>query len=199
MKDLFQLVVSGWVSDTEGDVTGQPRHAGGTHEARGDYRIEAGIAAYERGDRGQAIRICDEILNDDPCCAWAWADPLYPTGMFASTGEAGFKLRRRLEIRELFANLDSFAIDVLRYADIALDVGAFGIAAEPYWSSLPFQVRSNGEKAVDGLVYCLEQLGVSDIKADFAGDPEERIRGAGRAARRRLEVGVAYKMIDGVQ
>ncbi|MFC1572237.1 hypothetical protein ACFL6M_01435 [Candidatus Eisenbacteria bacterium] len=180
--------------------------------------IKQGISAFDRGDSQEAIRVYRQVLQADSSCAWAWheyflarettadlesaedgydthvygANPLYPIGMFASTGESAFRIERRMGISELFADPDSFAEDLLSYADIALDVETLGLAAEIYWQAILYN-EENRDRALDGFLYCLEQLGVTDIKANFRGDAQARFRRVEDAARVRMESSVMYQ------
>lgn len=186
--------------------------------------IKKGINAFDRGDRDAAISIYKKVLDIDPTSAWAWheyflskvfdeaspdylrhfqsnycskvykADPLYPMGMSAHTGVEAFQIWRRMEINELFKNHDSIRTDILNYANIALDVNAFGMAAELYWQVFPLLPDGKRDRAIDGFLYCLEKLGVTNIKSIFVGEPKVRFRRVEKSARYRLENNTMYNL-----
>ncbi len=185
--------------------------------------ISLGIDEFDRGELQAAIDRFSKITDIAPRCARAWheyylaygtkhgdinalhdeyvarvygSDPLFPIGMVVSTGEEAFRLGRRIRSQELFADPDSFAAHVLEYGDIALDLGAMGQAAELYWEALPFQSEETGWRAIDGLLYCLEQLGVRDLHENFRGDHEERLRRVEASRRSRMESSIMYQAME---
>lgn len=182
--------------------------------------IKKGIAAFDSGDKDSAIDIYKNVIDSDSACAWAWheyflasgfsgalsesfrseynlkvygADPLYPMGISAHTGVEAFHIGRRMEITELFKNSDSVKNDMVSFADIALDVNEFGMGAELYWQALPFQDSEKAERVIDGFLYCLEKLRVTDIKSIFVGNPDERFQRVEKASRNRMENSTMYK------
>ena len=100
------------------------------------------------------------------------ADPLYESMAEASNLDELFDLLLRRESKTLFKNRDNFTNDILRYADIALDLGQPGFAAMLYWQAwreIDPDTYAN-RKLVEDMLYCLEQLGVKDVKTSFPGD-----------------------------
>ena len=65
------------------------------------------------------------------------ADPLYPMGGGASNGREAFLLFRHLQVKELFRESSKLKEDLFTYADIALDLSAYSVAA-PQCISVPF-------------------------------------------------------------
>jgi hypothetical protein len=118
------------------------------------------------------------------------ADPLYPS-MAAASGEDEIDdLVLRAESTTLFKEKGQFPRDLLRYADIVLDLGQPGLAATIYWEALSaLRPEDVGERdLVEDLLYCLERLGVKDIKANFQGDhPREFRRIDDERAKRKKE------------
>jgi hypothetical protein len=99
-------------------------------------------------------------------------DPLYQMMAQASGAAEMYQLTRRMQITELFKNDGKAAADVVEYADIAVDLGVFGFAGMLYWNAMAIGKRD--EYAINDLaesfLYCLEQLGVKNIKENFKGD-----------------------------
>ncbi len=100
------------------------------------------------------------------------SDPLYTTMAEAKSPDELYGLLIRREIDELFQAPESVPKALLRYADIALDLDQPGFAAMLYWgvfTSVP--PADYGErKVVEDMLYCLEKLGVKDLKEGFRGD-----------------------------
>jgi hypothetical protein len=106
------------------------------------------------------------------------ADPLYPS-MAAASGEDEIDdLVLRAESTTLFKEKGQLPRDLLRYADIVLDLGQPGLASTIYWESLSaFKPEDVGERdLVEDFLYGLERLGVKDIKANFQGDHPREFR-----------------------
>ncbi len=99
-------------------------------------------------------------------------DPLYPLTAKATSGREAYLLTRRHEINSFFRSKETFAVDYVSYADIALDVGAYGLAAEIYWLGNSFVPReqSSNRNLLSYFVYCVFQLGDTDIIKLFNSD-----------------------------
>jgi hypothetical protein len=100
------------------------------------------------------------------------ADPLY-SAMAIAQGEDGmFQLRRRAAINALFKDRSRTGKDLIEYADIALDLKVYGFAGLLYWNcfvAVP-QAQHSDRALVEYFLYCLEELGVKDLKENFKGD-----------------------------
>ncbi|MDR3634700.1 MAG: hypothetical protein P4L84_12925, partial [Isosphaeraceae bacterium] len=62
--------------------------------------------------------------------------------------------------------------DLVRYADIALDLDQHAFAAHVYWDAVTsidpkFYPKRN---LVEHFLYCIERLGVTGLKENFKGD-----------------------------
>jgi hypothetical protein len=171
-----------------------------------DARIKQGIALHDKAQFGEALKLYEAILKDDPRSAWAqyeqfhtrralalktdqdvvraqagWAkarqailgcDPLYQTMAEASRPVESYQLIRRMQIGELFKDRGKVASDVVEYADIALDLEVYGFAGLLYWEATTVS-SSTGRDVVDlveSCLFCLDQLGIKDIKRNFKGD-----------------------------
>jgi tetratricopeptide (TPR) repeat protein len=99
-------------------------------------------------------------------------DPLYPTMALATGAVEQYHLIRRMEINDLFKDRDAIAKDLVRYADIALDLEAYGFAAMLYWNIVcAIKPADYGDRElVEYFLYCLERLGVKGLKENFRGD-----------------------------
>ncbi len=100
------------------------------------------------------------------------ADPLYPTLAVASGAEEMYRLVRRVEINSLFKDRTKRARDIVKYADISLDLGEYGFAAMLYWDALTAIKPDDYDhrNLLEYFLYCLDELGVKDIKDNFRGD-----------------------------
>jgi hypothetical protein len=100
------------------------------------------------------------------------SDPLYAVQFSAQRGKNFGALRDRLDLRLLSEKPPKEPAQyVSQYADLALKLEAYSYAAHLYWFSLgaketdlPF------EQKLARFLYCLEKLGVSDLKSTFKGD-----------------------------
>ena len=62
--------------------------------------------------------------------------------------------------------------DIVLYADIAADLGQFGLAAMVYWN-VATSVKSDDDQKrllIEYMLYCLDQLGEKSLKRNFKGD-----------------------------
>ncbi len=100
------------------------------------------------------------------------ANPLYESMAEASSTDELYELLLRKEIETLFKKRENFPRNIIRYADIALDLGQPGFAAMVYWNALreidPAEYANRNLS--EDMLYCLEQLGVKDVKSNFPGD-----------------------------
>ena len=99
-------------------------------------------------------------------------DPLYQLMAEASGAEEMYQLVRRMQIGELFKKEGKTAADIVEYAGIAVDLEVYGFAGMLYWNAMSMTKRD--QKGISDLIesylFCLEQLGVKNIKANFNGD-----------------------------
>ena len=117
------------------------------------------------------------------------ADALYASMARASSADELYDLLLRKEIGELFRDKSKTVPDLLRFADVAVDLDQPGFAALIYWN-LVSSVEPKSYKnrnLIEDVLYCLEQLGVKEIKQNFKGDHAAEFAriDAERAKRRR--------------
>lgn len=122
-------------------------------------------------------------------------DPLYPTLAMADGRDEVYEFGRRFEIGRLFKKLEEGRRDLVRYADIALDLKVFGIAGMLYWNSILLVPPDDYEHRplLEYFLYCLEQLGVRDIKDAFRGDHEAAFARIEAERRERKERSPAFQ------
>lgn len=98
-------------------------------------------------------------------------NPLYNMDVRASTPKEGYLFFRRLEISELFKNDKEFLSDLYKYAEIATDLGVPDFAAQLFWLTASYgNDEKLQEKSMYNFLYCLEKLGVKDLKSNFKGN-----------------------------
>jgi tetratricopeptide (TPR) repeat protein len=100
------------------------------------------------------------------------ADPLYASMASAEGPDELYDLLLRKQTETLFKDRDQFGRDVVRYGDLALDLGQPGFAALNYWIAYrSFKPQSYGNRnLVENFLYCLERLDIKDVKKKFRGD-----------------------------
>jgi len=134
-------------------------------------------ARYELFFSGEALALKEKKVKSTEK-RWGWDsaksviylhDPLYPLDVLASTGKEAYLLFRRAEIKELFGEKSDPMDDLFRYAQISMDLGVYDFAAQVLWLSVTYDKKRH-EEALVGFLYCLERLGVKDIKENFKGD-----------------------------
>ena len=99
-------------------------------------------------------------------------DPLYQMMAEASGAEEMFQLVRRMQIGELFKKEGKTAADLVEYAGIAVDLEVFGFAGMLYWNAMSMTKRDQKgiSELLESYLFCLEQLGVKNIKQIFNGN-----------------------------
>ncbi len=99
------------------------------------------------------------------------SNPVYGMDVRASNGKEGYLLFRRQSIQELFKSRDNKNKDLYTYADIAMDLGIYDFAAQLFWLSSTFDKEN--KDALTKYLYCIEKLGVTDLKENFKGNYEK--------------------------
>lgn len=118
-------------------------------------------------------------------------NPLYNMDVRASNGREGYLLFRRQEISQLFKSQDEQIKDVYKYADIAMDLGVYDFAAQLFWYSTTFD--KGNEKALFRFLYCIEQLGVTNLKDQFKGDCEKEFKKIEEKKEKEMKESKIYK------
>ena len=100
------------------------------------------------------------------------ADPMYASMASAEGPDELYDLLLRKQTETLFKDRDQFGPDLVRYADIALNVGQPSFAALNYWYAYrSLEPASYGNRnLLESVLYSLERLDIKDIKKNFRGD-----------------------------
>lgn len=192
-----------------------------------NQEIQKGIALHDQGKYKAAVKHYDLLLKTFPNSAWlqyeryfsddanggktqsGWdkakpiiyaADPLYPMDVRASTGREAYLLFRRQEISSLFKSKDDLQKDLVTYADIALDLGAYGYGAQLYWLiSRYLDEEAYGERdMLAHYFYCLDKLGNKET-LQFIEDSEsyaQKFAQIDQERRELMEASMFYKSFD---
>jgi tetratricopeptide (TPR) repeat protein len=192
-------------------------------EAHDDV-INKGIALHDAGKFDDAIKLYSDLLAIYPNSGWAqyelyfstvskegltdisveWAaakqivygcDEMYPTEIHASNGKEAWLLSRRNEINQLFHTQGELIPDLVNYADIALDLGNYGFAAQLYWL-LNTQVDKKKHEGHDMLayyLYCMNHLGNTETMKIFAGDFGPKFEKIEKTRQKAMEKNAMYK------
>jgi len=123
-------------------------------------------------------------------------NPLYHMDVRAGSNVEGYLLFRRQSILELFKVKEKYNKDFVEYADIALDLKAYGFAAQLYWliiSSIPKETFKD-QDILSYLLYCLDKLGDTEIKKNFKGDFEKEFKKVEKELKKQMENSPNYKL-----
>jgi tetratricopeptide (TPR) repeat protein len=119
------------------------------------------------------------------------ANPLYNMDVRASNAKEGYLLFRRQEISKLFKSKEEKLNDVYKYADIAMDLGVHDFAAQLFWYSFTFS--KGNDKALNRFLYCMEQLGIKNLKQNFKGDFEKLFKEIEAEKEKEMKTSDTYK------
>lgn len=125
------------------------------------------------------------------------SDPLYESMARATSADELYDLLLRKESEELFQDQSKGVPDLLRYADIAVDLGQPGFAALIYWD-LATNVNPAAYKdraLIEDVLYCLEKLGAKNIKENFKGDHQAAFARIDAERAKRRQESVATKAL----
>lgn len=125
-----------------------------------------------KGVKEGKVKLEDKAEWDRAKIAIYGANPLYNMDVRANTGKEAYLLYRRFEMSTLFKNKDERLKDVFEYADIAMDLGVYDFAAQLFWLTANYD-KDASEKSLLRYMYCLEKLGVKNLKDNFNYDYKE--------------------------
>lgn len=125
-----------------------------------------------KGVKEGKVKLEDRAEWDNAKIAIYSANPLYNMDIRANTGKEAYLLYRRFEMSTLFKNKDERLKDVFEYADIAMDLGVYDFAAQLFWLTANYD-KDASEKSLLRYMYCLERLGIKDLKDNFNYDYQE--------------------------
>ncbi|WP_422927953.1 hypothetical protein [Singulisphaera sp. PoT] len=123
-------------------------------------------------------------------------DPLYPSVAQAKGNVEGYRVGLRMEIDKLFKDRDRAETDLVRYADIALDLDAYGFAGFLYWNALTrIEPEAYGKRDLVGyFLYCLDRLGVEKIRENFEGYDAAALAKIAAERRKAMEESPMYRL-----
>lgn len=147
------------------------------NSARAQYELYFSNNANKHGLVANGKRTT-ELWNKHKGLVYA-ADPLYPVGGGANNAKDGFILFRHLQVKDLFKDSKKLKDDLVRYADIALDLEAYAFAGHLYWY-LATVFPTDKYKEHSFLIYYLysmQKLGVTSILDLFKDDFKKELQG----------------------
>ncbi len=121
-------------------------------------------------EKGQS-KLDDRKLWDDSKVNIYKSNPLYNMDVRASSGKEAYLLYRRQEMGTLFKTKGQLIKDIYKYADIAMDLKVYDFAAQFFWLTLSFD--KDPTNAVTCYLYCLEKMGIKNLKENFKGNHEK--------------------------
>ncbi len=136
-------------------------------------------ALYERFQTQRAVALAKGGLALAASPDWARAakgiyacDPLYPIAGQAKSGAEAYFLFRRMSLNDLFKDQAKLSEDLIKYADVALDLEQYSFAAHLYWNATTSVDRKfhGNRKLFEHFLYCVERLGVTNLKDNFRGE-----------------------------
>ncbi len=98
-------------------------------------------------------------------------NPLYGYDLQMSNQKEAYSYYLRQQIGELFKANGDQNKDLYKYADIALKLKDYDFAAHLYWQL--FSRDMENKIGLNRFLYCLEKLGIDEIKKNFKGNFEK--------------------------
>lgn len=191
-------------------------------EAATGGRIREGIRLFDAGQYDKAAATFEAVLKDNPSSAWAThellltrfrmtrsnevvkdyvakvygLDPLCPSPpIHVDTGESFYQAFLHLSLGELFKDESKAREDAEKYAQMALDLGEYGYAGVMYWN-LFRRTRPFNEDLLRHFLYCVDKLGVAEIKGLFKPEVSAGFDQIDQARRKRMEEHATYKALQ---
>lgn len=153
---------------------------------------------YELYFSQNALDVKNEKIKTEDRSNWDKAkveiyrcDPLYHMDVRASNAREGYLLYRRQEMSSLFKKKEEKLNDVYRYADIAMDLGVYDFAAQLFWFS--FMYGKDNTAALYKYLYCIEKLGVTNLKSNFKGDFNVEFKKIEEEKEKEMKESIFYK------
>lgn len=105
-------------------------------------------------------------------------DPYYPAEVAVRTADEAFNLYLRKSANALFQDQKRLLTDIVSFADYALDLEDYALAAHLYWQLiLEGMKREDGDRFTPEFLYCLKQLEmdylVNQFDAEQVSDAEQ--------------------------
>lgn len=118
-------------------------------------------------------------------------NPFYGLPISSQNSEDAYLLFRRNSIGRLFKDKNERLNDIYKYADIAMDLKIYDFAAQLFWFS--FSHSKNNEDAIYKYLYCIEKLGVTNLKQNFKGNFEKEFRNIEKEKEKEMTKNEIYK------
>lgn len=118
-------------------------------------------------------------------------NPFYELPISPQNGEDAYLLFRRNSIGKLFKNGNEKLDDIYKFAEIALDLKIYDFAAQLFWFS--FTHSKNNEDSIFKFLYCIEKLGVTNLKQNFKGNFEKEFRNIEKEKEKEMIKNEIYK------
>jgi tetratricopeptide (TPR) repeat protein len=153
---------------------------------------------YESFHTRRAMMMSEKKAIDESHAGWSKVreailarDPLYEVMAEAKGADEIYRLVLRAEINSLFKERDKTVRDLVRYADIARDLEVYGFAAMLDWNILTAVKPEEYDRRelAEDFLFCLEQLGVKDLKENFRGDHASAFARIKAERQKRVEAG----------
>lgn len=131
------------------------------------YLTESTMALGE-GENGSSVRPIWDRYRD----AIYQANPQYPSMAQANTGMEGYELVCRSMIKDLFKDKAGTKNDLLKYADLCIEVGDYSFAAHLYWWLFTYLGNDayEGREMLNDFLYALHLAGEDQVITNFDGD-----------------------------
>jgi tetratricopeptide (TPR) repeat protein len=191
-------------------------------EARTGRRIAEGIRLYDQRQYEKAAAVFENVLKENPASAWAChellltrrtmtrsdevvedyeakvysLDPLYPSApILVGTGERLYRALLRMGMKELFRDQTKGKSDYAKYTQTVFDLGEYGYAGLLYWDTFT-RVTPGDSEALRYFLYCLERLGVRQMKTFFKPECSTGFDRIEQDRRKRMEEHPAYQVMQ---
>ncbi|MWB95049.1 hypothetical protein GON26_11785 [Flavobacterium sp. GA093] len=118
-------------------------------------------------------------------------NPFYGLPIGAQSPEDAYLLDRRNSLSQLFKNKSLQIKDIETYADVAMDLKIYDFAAQLYWYTSSYNDKKSN--SIYKLLYCLEKLGVPNLKNNFKGNFEKEFKSIEKNQEKDMVKSDAYK------
>ncbi|GGD30646.1 hypothetical protein GCM10011343_21010 [Flavobacterium orientale] len=118
-------------------------------------------------------------------------NPFFGLPISAQNAEDAYLLFRRNSIGQLFRDKNETVDDIYKYADIAMDLEIYDFAAQLYWFSLSHTDKN--EDSIYKFLYCIEKLGVTNLKQNFKGNIEKEFKNIKKNKEKEMIKSEVYK------
>lgn len=118
-------------------------------------------------------------------------NPFYGLPISSQNPEDAYLLYRRNSIGKLFKNRDEKINDIYKYAEIAMDLKIYDFASQLFWFS--FSHDKKNEDSIYKFLYCIEKLGVTNLKENFKGNFEKEFKKIEKEQEKEMAKSEIYK------